>query len=47
MQKISIHNEEKVKELLENNWEKTFRYSQILLQTLMKWQLYQKMLENY
>ena len=29
MQKISIHNEEKVKELLENNWEKTFRYSQI------------------
>ncbi|RAL55068.1 23S rRNA (adenine(2503)-C(2))-methyltransferase [Candidatus Gracilibacteria bacterium GN02-872] len=29
MQKISIHNEEKVKELLENNGEKTFRYSQI------------------
>ena len=29
MQKISKHNEEKVKELLENNWEKTFRYSQI------------------
>ena len=29
MQKNSIHNEEKVKELLENNWEKTFRYSQI------------------
>ena len=29
MQKISIHNEEKVKELLESNWEKAFRYSQI------------------
>lgn len=29
MQKISIHDEKKVKELLVNNWEKTFRYSQI------------------
>ena len=29
MQKISIHDEKKVKELLEKNWEKTFRYSQI------------------
>lgn len=29
MQKFSIHDEKKVKELLENNWEKAFRYSQI------------------
>ena len=29
MQKISIHDEKKVKELLEANWEKAFRYSQI------------------
>jgi len=29
MQKISIHDEKKVKELLEKNWEKAFRYSQI------------------
>ena len=29
MQKISIHDEKKVKELLESNWEKSFRYSQI------------------
>ncbi len=29
MQKISIHDEKKVKELLELNWEKAFRYSQI------------------
>jgi len=29
MQKFSIHDEKKVKELLEKNWEKTFRYSQI------------------
>ncbi len=29
MSKFSIHNEKKVKELLENNWEKIFRYSQI------------------
>ncbi len=29
MQKISIHDEKRVKELLENNWEKAFRYSQI------------------
>lgn len=29
MQKISIHDEKKVKELLENSWEKAFRYNQI------------------
>ncbi len=29
MQKFSIHNEKKVIELLEQNWEKPFRYSQI------------------
>ncbi len=29
MNKISIHDEKKVKELLEQNWEKAFRYSQI------------------
>ena len=29
MQKISIHDEKKVKELLESKWEKAFRYSQI------------------
>lgn len=29
MQKISIHDEQKVKELLEKNWEKPFRYAQI------------------
>ncbi len=29
MQKFSIHDEKKVKELLETNWEKAFRYSQI------------------
>lgn len=29
MDKISIHDEKKVKELLEKNWEKVFRYSQI------------------
>lgn len=29
MDKISIHDEKQVKELLEKNWEKTFRYSQI------------------
>jgi adenine C2-methylase RlmN of 23S rRNA A2503 and tRNA A37 len=29
MQKVSIHNEKKVKELLEKNGEKVFRYSQI------------------
>lgn len=29
LQKISIHNEKKVKELLEKNWEKPFRYDQI------------------
>ncbi len=29
MKKISIHNEKKVKELLIENWEKAFRYSQI------------------
>lgn len=29
MQKISIHDEKKVKELLEQNWEKPFRYAQI------------------
>lgn len=29
MQKFSIHDEKKVKELLENNWEKAFRYAQI------------------
>lgn len=29
MQKISIHDEKKVKQLLEENWEKAFRYSQI------------------
>lgn len=29
MQKISIHDEKKVKELLENKWEKSFRYAQI------------------
>jgi len=29
MQKFSIHDEKKVKELLELNWEKAFRYSQI------------------
>lgn len=29
MQKISIHDEKKVKELLESKWEKAFRYTQI------------------
>ena len=29
MQKISIHDEKKVKELLESKWEKSFRYAQI------------------
>ena len=29
MQNISIHDEKKVKQLLEKNWEKSFRYSQI------------------
>lgn len=29
MQKISIHDEKKVKELLEQKWEKSFRYAQI------------------
>lgn len=29
MQKISIHDEKKVKQLLEENWEKAFRYAQI------------------
>lgn len=29
IQKFSIHDEKKVKELLEQNWEKAFRYSQI------------------
>lgn len=29
MQKISIHDEKKVKKLLEENWEKPFRYNQI------------------
>lgn len=29
MEKFSIHNEKQIKELLEKNWEKIFRYSQI------------------
>lgn len=29
MEKFSIHDEKKVKELLEQNWEKSFRYSQV------------------